>query len=443
MTTTATEKRTAAIAAKQWAEKGRKLATLLNLHIAGVVVLGLVNLYLLAHMAVAWRAANSENAQALADQMVVMKTAEIARQPLEGLDEKLAQATKDADKFYKQRLPFADSEVAAELGSLAKKQGVKLTRVQYAYSPVLEGTAGELTEARMDAGLSGDYRPLVQFVNALERDNMFFLITGVTLTGQQSGTVGLRLRLTTYLRSPVGIENTEKSVAGTDGDASANGSGRHCGCGGPTMMRLTPDQQRKGGLIAAFVLIAAGILYYDFRDDSSPPPVAPAVVTAPVKAAHSTNPVVAVPPGNVPGAAAKSLGTTSAQLDPTLRMEAMLVTESLVYSGSGRNIFSASSVPIDIPKPIAPVRTKALPPPPPPQPVGPPPPPPIDLKFFGTATSPNGTRRAFLLHGDDVFLASDGDIVQRRYKVVSILANSIVVEDMTNNNRQTLPLLAR
>lgn len=209
------------------------------------------------------------------------------------------------------------------------------------------------------------------------------------------------------------------------------------------MMRLTPDQQRKGGLIAAFVLIAAGILYYDFRDDSSPPPVAPAVVTAPVKAAASTNSVVAVPPGNVAGAAAKSLGTTSAQLDPTLRMEAMLVTESLVYSGSGRNIFSASSVPIDIPKPVAPARPKPGPPPPPPPPPGPPPPPPIDLKFFGTATSPNGTRRAFLLHGDDVFLASDGDIVQRRYKVVSILANSIVVEDMTNNNRQTLPLLAR
>jgi type IV pilus assembly protein PilO len=103
---------------------------------------------------------------------------------------------------------------------LAKKQGVKLTRVQYAYSPVLEGTTGELTEARMDAGLSGDYRLLVQFVNALERDKMFFLITGVTLTGQQSGTVGLRLRLTTYLRSPVGTENTEKSVAGVDENAA-------------------------------------------------------------------------------------------------------------------------------------------------------------------------------------------------------------------------------
>jgi hypothetical protein len=208
------------------------------------------------------------------------------------------------------------------------------------------------------------------------------------------------------------------------------------------MMRLTPDQTKKGAAITAFVLIAAGILYHFLWDDTPPPPPAPAV-TEPVKATSSTKAaVVAVPPGNVAGAAAKNLGTTSAQLDPTLRMEVMLVTESLVYSGSGRNIFSASSVPIDIPKPIAPVRTKALPPPPP-QPVGPPPPPPIDLKFFGTATSPNGTRRAFLLHGDDVFLASDGDIVQRRYKVISILANSIVVEDMTNNNRQTLPLLAR
>jgi type IV pilus assembly protein PilO len=220
--TVATEKRPAVA---ELVERARGLMTLLNLHIAGVAVLGLVNLYLLVHMAFAWRAANSDNAQALADQTIAMKTAEIARQPLEGLDDKLAQATKDSDKFYKQRLPFANSEVAGELGALAKKQGVKLTRVQYAYSPVLEGTAGELTEARMDASLNGDYRPLVLFVNSLERDKMFFLITGVTLTGQQSGTVGLRVRLTTYLRSPVGTENTEKSVAGEDGDTAGSGGG--------------------------------------------------------------------------------------------------------------------------------------------------------------------------------------------------------------------------
>jgi hypothetical protein len=75
-------------------------------------------------------------------------------------------------------------------------------------------------------------------------------------------------------------------------------------------------------------------------------------------------------------------------------------------------------------------------------PTGPAAPPPIDLKFFGMATSTDGRRQAFLLHGDDVFLASKGDIVQRKYRVIDIGPNSIQVEDLSNNNRQTLPLQA-
>jgi type IV pilus assembly protein PilO len=220
----------------QVTERMRGLLTLLNLHFAGLAVLGLVNLYLLVHIAFAWQTANSQNAAALADQMVVMKTAEIAKKPLEGLDEKLAQATKDSDKFYKQRLPFADSEIAAELGALTKKQGVRLTRVTYAYAPVMAGTAGELNEARMDASLSGDYRPLVLFINSLERDKTFFMIQGLTLTGQQSGTVGLRLLLATYVRPPVGSESSEKSVDGKNvdaPDAEATGS-RDAAAASPT-----------------------------------------------------------------------------------------------------------------------------------------------------------------------------------------------------------------
>jgi hypothetical protein len=219
-------------------------------------------------------------------------------------------------------------------------------------------------------------------------------------------------------------------------------------------MNMTPDLQKKVAAAAGFVLLAGVILYLELpHGGPAPAPVAVTapVTTAPVVGASSggaagakTGVVISVPPGNAVGNAAKNLGTTSAQLDPTLRMAAMLVTESLVYSGGGRNIFSVSSVPVAIPKPIVPVRTgKAPPPEPPPPPPGPPPPPPIDLKFFGTATDTNGARRAFLLHGDDVFLASDGEVVQRRYKVITVSANSIVVEDMANNNRQTLPLLAR
>ena len=123
-------------------------------------------------------------------------------------------------------------------------------------------------------------------------------------------------------------------------------------------------------------------------------------------------------------------------------MGPMLVTEAVVYSGSGRNIFSMTSVPVEVPKPIAPPRPKVVAPVYVP-PMGPPPPPPIDLKFFGTATAKNGNRQAFLLHGEDVFLASAGDIVQRRYRIISMTANSIVVMDLTSNNQQTLPLIVR
>lgn len=210
MSTTA---RTAAVTQgiQQVSERTRRLVTRRNIYYGIVALLGAIDLYLLVQMGLAWKAANTEDANAIAQQTVVMKAAEIAKKPLEGLDAKLTDATIDADRFYTARLPVAYSDVLAELGVLTKKQGVKLTRVQYAEEPVLE--AGKtLTEVRMDASLSGDYRPLVLFMNSLERDKMFFLISGVTLTGQQSGTVGLRLRLTTYLRPKTATDDAEKAA---------------------------------------------------------------------------------------------------------------------------------------------------------------------------------------------------------------------------------------
>jgi hypothetical protein len=188
------------------------------------------------------------------------------------------------------------------------------------------------------------------------------------------------------------------------------------------------------GVVGVLGIAAAVYIYTSLVTPDAPPAAAPAMVTGPA-APVPKKPGAATPP------AAKSLGTTSAQLDPTLKMGPMLVTESLVYSGSGRNIFSAASAPIAIPKPIASVRPKGPVVPVDTPPPGPPPPPPIDLKFFGTATSADGHRQAFLLKGEDVFLASDGDIVQRRYKIVTISANSVLVEDLANNNQQTLPLI--
>jgi hypothetical protein len=196
------------------------------------------------------------------------------------------------------------------------------------------------------------------------------------------------------------------------------------------------------GVLGLFVLGACLYMYEEvFAGSSASPAPTTAVVNTPAQPVKTV-----AASGTTGGTAAKAIATTSAGLDPTLHMEAMLVSEHVEYSGSGRSIFSASSAPpkIDIPTPVKGARLdkqvaqQVLPPPPPA--TCPPQCPPIDLKFFGVA-SVNGARRALLLHSDTVYVASAGEIVLRRYRVIAVDAKSIEVEDMQNNNKQTLPLL--
>jgi len=116
--------------------------------------------------------------------------------------------------------------------------------------------------------------------------------------------------------------------------------------------------------------------------------------------------------------------------------EVMAEAESLEYSGKGRNIFSMFSTPVQIEAPKAPPRPQTMVP----VVTGPPPPPPIELKFFGYE-SRQGAKKVFLLHGDDVFIAAEGDVVDHHYKVVKIAPLSVQVEDIPYHNTQTLPLV--
>jgi hypothetical protein len=191
--------------------------------------------------------------------------------------------------------------------------------------------------------------------------------------------------------------------------------------------------------LGALVVIMLGIAAWEiFGGSSTPPPAsapaAPAVVTTTPPAASNEAPQETTTAGAYAHPAAKVGGL--AALDPTLHPEVMRQAESLEYTGLGRNIFSLTSTPTAIPKPVASVRQVAVDTGPPP----PPPPPPITLGFYGYASEKSGQKQVFLLHGDDIFIASEGDIVDRRYRVVKIGPASIQVEDIPYHNTQTLPL---
>jgi len=153
-------------------------------------------------------------------------------------------------------------------------------------------------------------------------------------------------------------------------------------------------------------------------------------------------PIPAAPPAASTPASPRPAGGKKAvlapSLDPTLRLEWLKQSEDAKYEGRGQNIFVSR---VDIPAPIAPGNTDhaKVTPPTPPVAVTPPPPP-INLKFYGFATSHGEPKKVFLSEGEDIFIASEGDIIDRRYKILHVSPMSVEVEDVLNNNRQQIPL---
>ncbi len=189
-------------------------------------------------------------------------------------------------------------------------------------------------------------------------------------------------------------------------------------------LALGTENKKQVYVLIALAAVLVSIGGYELFGVFSSPSTAPAVVRqAPARTA----------PVNGPAAAKLS----NAGIDPALHLDKLAMSEDIVYSGTGRNIFSAESAPVAIPEPVKSPRIE--------QPAviaapGPPQPPPIDLKYFGYTESKDKTLQAFLTHGDDVFMAKPGDVVDHRYKVLSIMRGNVQITDLAYNNTQTVPL---
>jgi hypothetical protein len=191
-------------------------------------------------------------------------------------------------------------------------------------------------------------------------------------------------------------------------------------------MKLGTENKTKTAIAVVLLLVAAFVIYnwLSSGNDSAPSPTATKVATAVSSAAKTLS---------KPGARKTGPVVLAESLDPTLRMDLLKASEDVSYKGAGRDIFQNQPEPP--PQPVVPVVKSNTPPPPPP-------PPPIPLKFYGFSGNKSGPKEVFLSKGDDIFIAKEGQIVDRRYKILKIGPNSVEVEDVLTNNRQTLPLTA-
>jgi hypothetical protein len=188
-------------------------------------------------------------------------------------------------------------------------------------------------------------------------------------------------------------------------------------------VKLGTENKRKTIIAGVLLVLAAFLLIRAFSSGGEESSAPAQSASAPVAAGGKAK-------------ARKPARTLLARsLDPTLRFDLLKSSEDVTYKGNGRNIFSSQAPPPEIPQTVAPVATGGQPTTP-----SPPPPPPSGLKFYGYAGPRNGGKKVFLLKGEDIFLAKEGDVVDRRYKIVRVGTTSVEVEDVLTNHTETIPL---
>jgi hypothetical protein len=204
-------------------------------------------------------------------------------------------------------------------------------------------------------------------------------------------------------------------------------------------VQLGLENKKKAIWAVVLGVVAILVFAYEFMPFLTPS-------STPDSSAQAAEPVLA--PLTAPKAAER-VSTKGAKkaaraesLDPTLRLDLLALSEKTQYQGNGRNIFVSQAEDVQIPTPVRPGNTDQQAADqaqwrPPAVPAAQP----IPLKFYGFASSPGEPKKIFLKNGDDVFVAGEGEIVDRRYKVMRITNTSVEIQDVVSSGPpQTIPL---
>lgn len=183
---------------------------------------------------------------------------------------------------------------------------------------------------------------------------------------------------------------------------------------------MATNTRRQAVLLGVLVAVLLVVAWWNFIVPAAPlaPPIAGSAPRGPAGAVRA--------PASVPG-----------QVEP-LHL-ARLTTEKPEPEGGERDPFrfgerSAAS-------PQAQVEQPAMAAAPQPQaPTGPPPPPPITLKFIGLVDTSDQRKIAVLSDGQNVFYGREGEVVEGRYRIERISAESIEMAWADGTGRQVIRL---
>jgi len=227
-------------------------------------------------------------------------------------------------------------------------------------------------------------------------------------------------------------------------------------------------EPKKIVILGGLVLVAIYLLYTNFAPGSSgassprPSALRSAIPEqAPVVKYSATRPAAPKRSDQEFRLSFKPKGVDPGTIDPKLRLDLLAKVRSVDLGPAARNLFVWGPAPPPQLADGVKEPGKIMPRAPVPGAQGPnavdasassaPPPPPITLKYYGyTSQRADGHKRAFFSEGDctgntpnaqcDIFIAAEGDLILKRYKVVRITNSSADVEDTQFKHTQPLPI---
>lgn len=127
--------------------------------------------------------------------------------PARDMDKKLDIARQEIAAFYDNRLPAHYSEISQSLNKLAEQTHVQVVGIKYEPKPAeIPG----LTMVQIGITVRGNYTDQMEFMNALERSKLLYVVNGIGFGGTQAGpqqakggpdTLNVQVSINTFMRS--------------------------------------------------------------------------------------------------------------------------------------------------------------------------------------------------------------------------------------------------